>query len=184
MPAHFVYRGSCLGVVLDSEVCTDRSTHEYVRHELLLKRCRASNIMFTQTTNDMIHAIGKKPRTLENNTTRSTNTLAQRAKSQTPCVSSRFRITAYAYHCIWKTMSQHHTVNILYGRHSDTELAEPCRKTNYHNNAYVTNTQPWKTRIQNRDVCQQISKFESWREIHLLPQQPDAGHVLLTSLST
>ena len=66
MPAHFVHRGSCLGVVLESEVYTDRSTHEHVRHELLLKRCRAPNIMVTQTTNHMIHAIGWKTNTLEN----------------------------------------------------------------------------------------------------------------------
>ena len=39
-----------------------------------------------------------------------------------------FQITVYAYHCIWKTTSQHHTVNILCDRHSDTERSRPFEK--------------------------------------------------------
>ena len=88
-----------------------------------------------------------------------------------------FQITVYAYHCIWKTMSQHHAINILCGRHSDTERSRPFEKQ------IITTTRMSKTHNHRKlgfKIVPSVNRSASSnrQEIHLLPQQPDAGHVL------
>ena len=139
VPAHSVYCGSCLGVMLQSEVCTDRSTNEHVRHELLLKRCRAPNIIFiTQSARNHTHW-------------RTTQLEAPKRKHNVPS----HRLLAYrpvSDNCVCVPLHLENHVTTPYSEYfvrppQRHRTFKTIRKTNYHNNALCQK----HTTIENSD---------------------------------
>ena len=121
MPAHPVHRGSCLGVVWDSahSVLTDPHTNTLDMNYFLNAAERPTSYSLRNRQENK--HIGEQHSSKHQHA--STTCQVTDSLSVVP-----FQKTVYAYHCIGKTMSQHHAINILCGRHSDTELAEPCGK--------------------------------------------------------
>ena len=170
MPAHPVYCGSCLGVMLQSEhtALTDPQTNTLDMNYFLNAAQRPTS-----------YSLRNRPETTHIGEQHSSK--HQHAGTTCQVTDSLrivpFQITVYAYHCIWKTMSQHHTVNILCGRHSDTERSRPFEKQ------IITTARMSKTHNHRKlgfKIVPSVNRSASSnrQEIHLLPQQPDAGHVL------
>ena len=121
MPAHPVYCGSCLGVMLQSEhtALTDPQTNT-LDMSYFLNTAEHPTSCSLRDRPETTH-IGEQ----HNSKHQHTGTTCQVTDSLRIVP---FQITVYAYHCIWKTMSQHHTVNILCGRHCDTERSRSLEK--------------------------------------------------------